>query len=259
VEYHLAGYQLITTDDIITRDAIFLKDVIPNTNKVFTMLISNNHILFLIRRLRFILLVLTLNFAAVQLKAQTPGNEDYKVYTAILEADIKGKARSVEIVKRNIDFHEKKQHTSFLTEKLTSADSNYYKQAYFYIQSGKGKWVAAIDSITVKCLAEYCSDSTENFVLDNKFDKRRKAILLDSLPDMSNDFRKNWKLFYEKYPHSAGIFNFSDVRYYLADKSICIVYYSRHQQALSAYGRIAILTKENGKWVIKYRVELWIS
>ena len=67
-----------------------------------------------------------------------------------------------------------------------------------------------------------------------------------------------WAKFYKKYPNSSGYWEFSAVGY---DKisAEALVYVGHHCGWLCGTGHLVLLAKENGSWVVKNRVMLWIS
>jgi hypothetical protein len=86
---------------------------------------------------------------------------------------------------------------------------------------------------------------------------------LVSADDFSNLFKKGvggdgWAKFYKKYPNSSGYWEFSAVGY---DKisAEALVYVGHHCGWLCGTGHLVLLAKENGSWVVKNRVMLWIS
>jgi hypothetical protein len=67
-----------------------------------------------------------------------------------------------------------------------------------------------------------------------------------------------WSDFYKKYPKSSGFWTFSPVGYN-AQGSEALVYVGHHCGGLCGTGHLVLLAKENGRWVVKNRVMLWIS
>lgn len=67
-----------------------------------------------------------------------------------------------------------------------------------------------------------------------------------------------WKDFYRKYPKSSGYWTFSPVGYDSGGAE-ALVYVGHHCGGLCGTGHLVLLTKEDGRWVIKNRLMLWIS
>lgn len=210
----------------------------------------------------FIILILLLGFK-VYVFAQANNDsitktEDYKVYSVIISLEIDSRSKSIAVINNTINPYTESSYISEYAEQLKSKDSSMLYQAYFLVESAKGKRNTIIDSAAAKCIIAYCNDTVKAKTLNNRFDLGKKVYLIDSFPQSSVRLNKNWKHFYKKYRYSAGIFQFSAVQYYL-NNTLAIAYYSRHQQSLSAHGTIAILERREGTWAIKYRIQLWQS
>lgn len=67
-----------------------------------------------------------------------------------------------------------------------------------------------------------------------------------------------WATFYKKYPKSSGFWSFSPVGYD-ALSAEALVYVGHHCGGLCGTGHLVLLAKENGSWVVKNRLMLWIS
>ena len=67
-----------------------------------------------------------------------------------------------------------------------------------------------------------------------------------------------WKKFYEKYPGSGGIFEFSDV-HYSKDKTKAVVYFAVRRNGLNGRGAIVILDKTEGIWKVQHEGNLWMN
>jgi len=67
-----------------------------------------------------------------------------------------------------------------------------------------------------------------------------------------------WKDFYKRYPKSSGYWSFSPVGYDTKGTE-ALVYVGHHCGGLCGTGHLVLLAKENGHWIVKNRVMLWIS
>jgi hypothetical protein len=81
--------------------------------------------------------------------------------------------------------------------------------------------------------------------------------------DVSKLFKKGrgddgWAKFYKEYPKSSGYWDFSAVGYNKVGAE-ALVYVGHHCGFLCGTGHMVLLAKENGSWVVKNRVMLWIS
>jgi len=79
--------------------------------------------------------------------------------------------------------------------------------------------------------------------------------------EISDFFKKKgdgWEGFYRKYPKSSGYWAFSPVGY-SNDSLEALVYVDHSCGYLCGTGHLVLLEKENGAWIVKNRVMLWIS
>lgn len=69
---------------------------------------------------------------------------------------------------------------------------------------------------------------------------------------------RGWEGFYKKYPNAAGFWQFSRPGYNMTHDE-AVLYVSHSCGRLCGTGHLYLLRKENGQWVVKNRVMLWIS
>jgi len=69
---------------------------------------------------------------------------------------------------------------------------------------------------------------------------------------------RGWPDFYKKYPKSSGYWSLSPIGYN-TEGTEALVYVGHHCGGLCGTGHLVLLAKENGRWVVKNRVMLWIS
>jgi hypothetical protein len=84
---------------------------------------------------------------------------------------------------------------------------------------------------------------------------------LISRKEVDEIFKKNqdgWAEFYKRHPQSSGIWSFSRVGYNIA-KNEALVYLAHSCGMLCGTGHLYLLTKEDGGWVVKNKLMLWIS
>jgi hypothetical protein len=67
-----------------------------------------------------------------------------------------------------------------------------------------------------------------------------------------------WKDYFKRYPKSSGYWSFSPVGYDTKG-SEALVYVGHHCGGRCGTGQLELLAKENGHWIVKNRVMLWIS
>jgi hypothetical protein len=68
----------------------------------------------------------------------------------------------------------------------------------------------------------------------------------------------NWKEFYRRYPKAGGVWQFSRPGYNSA-RDETVLYVSHSCGGLCGTGNLYFLVKQNDHWVVKNRLELWIS
>lgn len=67
-----------------------------------------------------------------------------------------------------------------------------------------------------------------------------------------------WGTFYKKFPNATGVITFAQPGYDRS-RSEALVAMSHTCGGLCGVGRLYLLNKVNGKWVIKNSVDVWIS
>jgi hypothetical protein len=158
------------------------------------------------------------------------GNEEYAVYSAVLSAE---RYNSKMIVVRD----ETLSGELAIPENFTNLISN-------------SEYV--IDDYQRK-------NGTEHFI-ENNFNVKGKVILLTE-EDNEKIFSRGgdvWKKFYKKYPDANGIITFSRVGMNVW-RTEALVYVSKGCGWLCGEGGFIHLQKDNGKWVIKREINLWVS
>jgi len=183
--------------------------------------------------------------------------EDYSVYAAVIKTEILDSTKSVAIIKNGIDSIEKRESTYSTADQLTSKNVSDKYQVYLWTENSKKDRPSTIDSINQEFLIDYCKSSADKFIFENSFNQTYKTILINKFPVRQKSIEQDWKNFYKKYPGSGGIFSFSRISYYTADKKTAIFYYWVRRNGLNGHGAIAIMTKVDGEWQMKYKTYLW--
>jgi hypothetical protein len=106
-------------------------------------------------------------------------------------------------------------------------------------------------------ILDFCSYPSAIFELSDRFQIPCKTILLNHYPIRASNSNEDWNNFYEKYPGSGGIFSFSRILYYNANRTTAIVYFWHRRYDLNGHGALAILRKVNERWEIQYKTYLW--
>lgn len=184
-------------------------------------------------------------------------NEDYQVYAAIIKTEIPDSIKSVAIIKSGIDSQETAENTYMTADNLTSKDLSYKYQTYGSTENYKKERPSIIDSNSAQLLIDYCKSKADKFTLTNNFNQTFKTILIKKFPIRRKSIQQDWKTFYEKYPGSGGIFSFSKIKYYTEGETTAIIYYWVRRNGLNGHGALAVMTKINGEWQMKYKTYLW--
>ncbi len=99
------------------------------------------------------------------------------------------------------------------------------------------------------------------YKLENKFSIPQTVILIPD-EELNKIFRDNpskgWDAFYEKYPNSSGAIRISRVGLN-SNQTQAILYFGYQDGLVSGEGYLIFLTKDEGKWIVKEQVSLWIS
>ena len=198
------------------------------------------------------ILLLTKTFLFAQIS-----NEDYKVYAAIIKTEIPDSVKSVAIIKRGIGSQETAENTYMTADNLTSKNSSYQYQTYNSTENYKKERPSIIDSNSVRLLIDYCKSKVDKFTLTNNFNQTYKTVLIKKFPIGRKSIQQDWKTFYKKHPSSGGIFSFSKIKYYTEDNTTAIVYYWVRRNGFNGHGALAIMTKINDEWQMKYKTYLW--
>ncbi|HEY9206882.1 MAG TPA: hypothetical protein VIO58_13300 [Candidatus Methanoperedens sp.] len=173
--------------------------------------------------------------------------EEYEIYSTV--------------IKQN---HDSKSMDKFVIRRLTYNDTVYSD---------------ATNNISNSLLDNYI-DNTENYIgrkldidlvknfkiinsnrseLDTKFSIVQRVFLV-SENELNNIFSEfnGWDRFYEIYPNSSGVIEISRVGFN-NNYTQALLYYGEQSHYVAGNGYLIFLIKEEGKWIIKEQVMLWIS
>jgi hypothetical protein len=181
-------------------------------------------------------------------------SDDYKVYSAIIKTEILDTTASVVVIRTNIDSGEVNRYMHYLIHELRSNDFNIINQVYFWTENESGKRPTIIDSSTRNYIIKYCESSHDKFNLTNKFNLNAQVFIVERNPIKNY---KNWNAFYKKYPGSGGIFSFSEIKYVGKDSNTAMAYYWHCRNGYNGHGALAILSRNDSKWEIKYKYYIW--
>ncbi|MGB8216668.1 MAG: hypothetical protein WCE94_05125 [Candidatus Methanoperedens sp.] len=112
------------------------------------------------------------------------------------------------------------------------------------------------DSILVD---DFKNKNAKVYKLENKFSIPQTVILI-SHEELNEIFQNNkgWDAFYEKYPLSSGVISISRAGFN-SNQTQAILYYGSQRESLDGQGYLIFLTKDEGKWIVKEKVGLWVS
>lgn len=188
---------------------------------------------------------------------QQLSTEDYKVYAAIIKTEVSDSTKSISIIKGTIDSQQMTETTYYTADNLSSKDLSDRYQTYGETEKYKKERPSIIDSISIQLLIDYCKSKLGKFILSNEFNQTYKTLLIKKFPIRQKSIQQDWKNFYEKHNGSGGIFSFSKIKYYTEDNATAIFYYWVRRNGLNGHGALAVMTKTNGEWQMKYKTYLW--
>jgi len=110
-------------------------------------------------------------------------------------------------------------------------------------------------------IANFNEHRSSTCSLQKNFDPAITYSLL-SKDELDGNFKKKgpagWSAFYKKHPKASGYLSFSSVGY-SSSGTEALVYLGHYCGGLCGTGHLILLAKENGQWVVKNRLMMWIS
>lgn len=106
---------------------------------------------------------------------------------------------------------------------------------------------------------DFKNKNAKAYELENKFSIPQTVILISD-GELNEIFQNNkgWGAFYEKYPNSSGVISISRAGFN-SNQTQAILYYGYQREMLDGEGYLIFLTKDEGKWIVKEKVGLWVS
>ncbi len=106
---------------------------------------------------------------------------------------------------------------------------------------------------------DHKNKNAKTYKLENKFSIPQTVILI-SEEELNEIFQnaEGWDVFYEKYPNSTGVIQISRVGFN-SNQTQAILYFGYHRESLDGQGYLIFLTKDEGNWIVREQVGLWIS
>ena len=178
--------------------------------------------------------------------------EAYEIYSTIIEEELKlrNSSKQLILIKNSTTSEHATQSMEEVTYFLKQGEPifcSYPDKVNELIKSNPIIGTLILE-LELKCDSTYLLgqafsiDMTYKLISPNKF---QRILRKDQLYKIR---RKDPRLF--------GMIEFSNVA---RNADFAAVYYGFHVESLNAVGAIAILKKENGKWIIISRPELWVS
>lgn len=182
-------------------------------------------------------------------RSQQGDSSDYNIYSLIVKSNIPKVKKSVCVFN------------------LTSRNE-YYNPWYGdtvnrmqLISSWMHVFHTSFDSLSYSLYRDFDKSQKKTEKLSNSFQLPVEVFLMKKSSFrrlFKKSVQRGWQKFYEKYPNSAGIFEFSDVQYSKA-KTKAILYYAVRRNGLNGGGSIVILDKTDGEWKITQEASLWAN
>jgi hypothetical protein len=181
------------------------------------------------------------------------GSRANNIYSLLIQAEITSTTKSVVVVdKPNNDTIS----TPWIIDAIESKDPQQLELLRFLTRDDSGNSVKAIDTATQNLILNFYKTQPIDTLLKSHFAVSDvKVFLINNFPIRSGS-ENEWKKFYKKYPGSGGLFQFSNVCY-SKDGKEAVMYHSLYRRGLNAHGALVVFIKDNGKWKIKYHINLW--
>ncbi len=167
-------------------------------------------------------------------------NSEYEVYSSAISSVILS------------DF----SHTSVNKIVINQLTSNQTGCDYYDCFQNFKNYSLKNDSMLVD---EFKNKNAKAYKLENKFSIPQTVILISD-GELNEIFQNNkgWGPFYEKYPNSSGVISISRAGFN-SNQTQAILYFGYQRESLDGQGYLIFLTKDEGKWIVKEKVGLWVS
>ncbi len=106
---------------------------------------------------------------------------------------------------------------------------------------------------------DFKNKNVKTYKLENKFSIPQTVVLISD-EELNKIFQNEtgWDVFNKIYPNSSGIIQISRVGFN-SNQTQAIVYYGYQRGLLWGEGYLIYLTKDEGKWMVREQVGLWVS
>lgn len=173
--------------------------------------------------------------------------EDYAVFSALMDG--LGSPEDPEEAWGNKDFVVVAQTTT-----VRSEDTDHGEWG-FRSKSNAAPAAETVASLTEK--AKLSCPLEVKFPTSHEYEFVSKTEI-DSFFANRKKGHDGWEMFYKKYPQAAGFWSFS-LPGYNHDGTEALLSVSHSCGWLCGTGHLYLLRKENGKWIVRNRLMLWIS
>lgn len=188
-------------------------------------------------------------FMGIAGNSQQKDSSDYLIYSILIKNNISESRKSVAVFN------------------VTSRDE--YTNPWWHDESSRQHLISAwlriffteFDSSSYALYRDFEKKKWKSERLSKAFQLQIDVFLIKK-PSYKKLSRKSaesrWKKFYDKYPESGGIFEFSDV-HYSKDKTKAVVYFAVLRNGLNGRGAIVILAKTEGHWKVRHEGNVWMN
>jgi len=191
-------------------------------------------------------LISLLVLSGTALSGQVPSDNDYNIYSEMIKGDIQKNERSATVIAKG-----DAEEIGWLRNAIESNDTAGIKLMTRYLHGETSERFP--DSADRVLLLKFCNDKSKETLLQNRFSLPLKIYLEKKFSVNSSD---DWNNYYDQFPGSAGIFEFSAIKYDEQGKT-AIFYYSHRRQGLNAHGCVVVMKRTHGIWVFDYQIYLW--
>ena len=168
-------------------------------------------------------------------------NSDYKIYSLIIEDYFSQRDSAKRYVDKAVIVDRLESKTNWVSESFDYIDYAFFENTIDTLTKNKSKQMLSI-------LKDFYSNNPKMII--DSFHCAIPLILIknqDFKKVFTKKVQKGWDKFYKMYPRAIGVFGFTKV-IYSGDLAILFVNFNRN--GLSASGDVYIMKKNNDKWII---------
>ena len=204
---------------------------------------------------KYVTILLLTVMAGPVLFGQQDSLTDQKVYSSLIKSEILSTTKSVTILTRP---EWDSSSLWWIRDPIKSKDPQRLAEIIFFIRDADGNGVKTIDSATLNHILLFCEMKERDTVLRAFPDIPGVKVFPTPVFPIKTASEEEWKRFYKKHPGSGGIFRLSTI-YYSPDGKEAVFYHARSLRGLNSHGALTVLENVNGRWKIKYHIQIWQS